>query len=61
MRENKCICCGEVIPKGREMCIGCERDILYIGMILQSNNATKDEVRKAYDFVYNKEEQSGCN
>jgi predicted nucleic acid-binding Zn ribbon protein len=22
--EERCICCGEVIPKGRQVCLNCE-------------------------------------
>lgn len=25
--ENRCLCCGEVIPEGREVCIQCERSL----------------------------------
>lgn len=24
--ENRCICCGEVIPEGRQVCPTCEND-----------------------------------
>lgn len=23
MSENRCVCCGEIIPEGRQVCIGC--------------------------------------
>lgn len=22
--ENKCVCCGEIIPEGRQVCVKCE-------------------------------------
>lgn len=25
MNDNRCVCCGEVIPEGRQICIVCER------------------------------------
>ncbi len=24
MRNNRCVCCGDIIPKGRQVCAGCE-------------------------------------
>ena len=27
MTEDRCICCGEVIPEGRQICIMCEVSI----------------------------------
>lgn len=24
MTENRCICCGEIIPEGRQVCPSCE-------------------------------------
>lgn len=23
--ENRCVCCGAVIPEGRQICISCEK------------------------------------
>lgn len=23
--SNKCVCCGEIIPEGRQICINCEQ------------------------------------
>lgn len=25
MNENTCVCCGEVIPEGRQICYKCEK------------------------------------
>lgn len=25
MTEERCVCCGEIIPEGRQVCILCER------------------------------------
>lgn len=29
-RENKCICCGEIVPEGRQVCTACERRDDYV-------------------------------
>lgn len=51
MNEDRCICCGEIIPEGRQICLNCEYRVGKIGSILQSQNATKDDVIKAYEFI----------
>ena len=25
--ENRCVCCGEIIPEGRQVCIRCEKEV----------------------------------
>ena len=25
--ENRCVCCGEVIPEGRQVCAKCETEV----------------------------------
>lgn len=62
-REEKCIYCGEVIPEGRIVCAQCENAILRMGAILQSNEATEEEVDEAYDFIQtdNSEHTQGEN
>ena len=25
--ENRCVCCGEIIPEGRQVCPRCEKDV----------------------------------
>lgn len=25
MAENKCVCCGAIIPEGRQVCVNCEK------------------------------------
>ena len=25
MNENRCVCCGEIIPEGRQVCLHCEK------------------------------------
>ena len=47
MDADRCIGCGEIIPKGRMFCLQCEHRAMKIGMILQSKNATADEVKDA--------------
>ena len=34
---NLCVCCGRVIPEGRQVCIGCEREV---------SGSTNDDVKK---------------
>lgn len=51
MSEERCICCGNIIQEGRQICCSCERDIVKIGSILQSHNATEDDVIKAHEFI----------
>jgi predicted amidophosphoribosyltransferase len=48
MTENTCVCCGEIIPEGRQVCWNCEHRTTRVGQILQSQNATLDEINNAY-------------
>jgi hypothetical protein len=50
--EERCVCCGESIPEGRQVCLKCEQAVLKIGKALQSNAASAEEVEKAYEFLY---------
>ena len=27
MNDNYCVCCGEIIPEGRMVCIRCEHEV----------------------------------
>lgn len=27
MTEERCVCCGEIIPEGRQVCLLCERKV----------------------------------
>lgn len=27
MNENTCVCCGEIIPEGRQICYKCEKEM----------------------------------
>ena len=51
MNEERCICCNETIPEGRQICWSCEHRMIKMGAILQSRNATEEEVAKAYNFL----------
>lgn len=51
MDVDRCIVCGEPVPEGRQVCLNCEYCVGKIGSILQSQNATKDDVIKAYEFI----------
>ena len=55
MNEDRCVCCGEVIPEGRQVCLNCENRMTKVGAILQSRNATEEEVTKAYNFLETQE------
>ena len=55
MNEDRCVCCGEVIPEGRQVCLNCEHRMTKVGAILQSRNATEEEVTKAYNFLETQE------
>lgn len=52
MDADRCVSCGEIIPEGRMICLKCEQKEIRLGMILQTNNATPDEVEDAYDWLY---------
>ena len=51
MGVDRCIVCGEPVPEGRQVCLNCEYRVGKIGSILQSQNSTKDDVIKAYEFI----------
>ena len=51
MDVDRCIVCGEPVPEGRQICLNCEYHVDKIGSILQSQNATKDDVIRAYEFI----------
>lgn len=51
MNDNRCVYCGDIIPEGRMVCPICEHQQIKIGRILQSNKATTEEVKMAYDFI----------
>ena len=51
MDVDRCIVCGEPVPEGRQICLNCEYRVVKIGSILQSQNATKDDVIRAYEFI----------
>ena len=56
--EDKCVICNDVIPEGRMVCPQCENKQIKMGMILQSNHATDEEVKKAYNFIEWREERA---
>ena len=51
MDNNRCLYCNEIIPEGRMTCPLCEKAQIKMGMILQSFQATKEEVEAAYNFM----------
>ena len=54
--ENKCVCCGKVIPEGQMVCWNCRHTELKYGAILQTMGATKEETERVYEFLYRKED-----
>jgi uncharacterized Zn finger protein (UPF0148 family) len=52
MSIDTCIHCGRVIPEGRIICPICEQKEVKLGAILQSNNATEEEIEGAYELLY---------
>jgi hypothetical protein len=54
MNDNRCLYCNEIIPDGEKVCKSCERAEIKMGMILQSLNASEEEVKSAYDFMEGK-------
>ena len=46
-----CVHCHSVIPEERQVCFACERGRIKLGMILQTLNATKEDVGSAYNFM----------
>lgn len=32
MSENRCVCCGDIIPEGRQICPYCEQPEIYIAV-----------------------------
>lgn len=59
MNNNRCVVCNEIIPEGRMLCPSCEHQHIKIGMILQSRQATAEEVEQAYDFIKQKGDKNG--
>lgn len=51
MNNNRCLYCNEIILDGRMVCPFCENQQIKLGKILQSSQATNEEVNKAYAFM----------
>jgi hypothetical protein len=49
--EDRCIVCNEIIPEGRMVCPFCESQQIKLGRILQSHQATNEEINKVYAFM----------
>lgn len=52
MDANRCVSCDRIIPEGRMVCPICEQKEIKYGSILQSQNATEEEVREAYEWLF---------
>ena len=44
MNNNRCICCGEIIPEGRQVCYICEHKIMEGADDVRVFKRTEDEV-----------------
>ena len=45
MTEDRCVCCGEMIPEGRMVCPQCEKAIMnYQQYVLPTRQYGKDDV-----------------
>ena len=56
MVEERCICCGEIVPEGRQVCWGCEYKMIKMGAILQSYGTAEEEKmtkNKSEEVKYN--------
>ena len=49
MSVGRCIYCNEMIPEEKKVCNLCGQRDIRVGTILQSQNATKEEVAEAYN------------
>ena len=53
MGQEYCACCGAPLSaEGTMICWSCEQKETKLGLILQSQNATKEEVKRAYEELY---------
>lgn len=53
MSQEYCACCGAPLSaEGTMICWSCEQGETKLGLILQSQNATKEEVKRAYEELY---------
>lgn len=53
MNQEYCIHCGKPLSaEGTMTCWSCERKEIKLGAMLQSNNATEEEVKEAYELLY---------
>ena len=47
MNNNRCLCCNEIIPEGRQICWSCER-----GTDKNSKSPSEKQIRLAEDIAY---------
>lgn len=52
MDVDVCVCCGNPVPEGRMICPICEQKEIKYGSILQSQDATAEEVEKVYEWLF---------
>lgn len=50
-KANSCVYCQAIIPEDRMICPNCEYELTHIGRLLQSIEATEDQVQEAYKFI----------
>ena len=52
MSVNTCVSCGNIVPEeDRMVCKKCEQKEIKLGKILQTMNATEEEVKEAYAWL----------
>lgn len=52
MDAERCVSCGTIIPEGRIVCPMCEQKEVKYGSILQSQDATIEEVEEVYEWLF---------
>lgn len=50
-QDNTCVYCQSIIPEDRMICPNCEYALTHIGRLLQSIEATEDQIQGAYKFI----------
>ena len=58
MDAEKCMYCRAIIPEGRDVCPICEYKLIKAGSILQSNNATEEEIEGFYNSFIKEESEN---
>ena len=46
MSDNRCVCCGDIIPEGQQVCMNCKRKVEESG---DKKERPKSEAEKEFD------------